>query len=59
MDKHRENVAIMFTDVVGYTTMMGEDEARTIEVVNYYQERHQAAEQSHRKRRQAQSKSSE
>jgi SRSO17 transposase len=30
---------------------------RTIEVVNYYQERHQAAELSHRKRRQAQSKS--
>ena len=34
MNKHRENVAIMFTDVVGYTTMMGEDEAQTIEVVN-------------------------
>lgn len=32
---------------------------RTIEVVNYYQERHQAAEDSHRKRRQGQRKSSE
>ncbi len=34
MSQSRQLVAIMFTDVVGYTTMMGEDEARTIEVVN-------------------------
>jgi class 3 adenylate cyclase len=34
MEKCRNNVAIMFTDVVGHTAMMGENEARTIEVVN-------------------------
>ena len=34
MDGHSDNVAIMFTDVVGYTAMMGKDEAHTIEVVN-------------------------
>ncbi len=34
MGKPGDKVAIMFTDVVGYTAMMGEDEARTIEVVN-------------------------
>ena len=34
MEQQGNNVAIMFTDVVGYTAMMGEDEARTIEVVN-------------------------
>jgi class 3 adenylate cyclase/pimeloyl-ACP methyl ester carboxylesterase len=34
MEQQGNSVAIMFTDVVGYTAMMGEDEARTIEVVN-------------------------
>ncbi len=34
MKKPEDNVAIMFTDVAGYTAMMGEDEAGTIEVVN-------------------------
>jgi class 3 adenylate cyclase/pimeloyl-ACP methyl ester carboxylesterase len=34
MEQQGNNVAIMFTDVVGYTAMMGKDEARTIEVVN-------------------------
>ena len=34
MDKYSDEVAIMFTDVVGYTAMMGKDEAQTIEIVN-------------------------
>ncbi len=30
----RRLVAIMFTDIVGYTALMGQDEQRTIELVN-------------------------
>jgi class 3 adenylate cyclase/tetratricopeptide (TPR) repeat protein len=39
-DLHRKHTAIMFTDIVGYTTLMGSDEDRAFEVLRKNREIH-------------------
>src|SRR5258706_9511767 len=34
MQKYRQLAAIMFTDIVGYTTLMGEDELKAFSILN-------------------------
>jgi class 3 adenylate cyclase len=34
----RQLAAIMFTDIVGYTTLMGEDSAKALELVRFSKE---------------------
>jgi class 3 adenylate cyclase len=42
MPEERRLAAIMFTDIVGYTTLMGSDEDRAFEVLRKYREIHSA-----------------
>ena len=41
MPKERRHSAIMFTDIVGYTALMGSDEDRAFEILSKNREIHQ------------------
>ncbi len=41
MPQSRQLAAIMFTDIVGYTALMGDDEERAIQLLNKNREIHQ------------------
>lgn len=40
MSQTRQLAAIMFTDIVGYTALMGRDEAKAFEVLRKYRDNH-------------------
>ena len=47
MSQERKLAAIMFTDIVGYTSLMGESEKRTFEIINTNRRIHQKHVEEH------------
>src|SRR5210317_557447 len=47
MPQERKLAAIMFTDIVGYTSLMGESEKKTFEIINTNREIHQRHIEAH------------